>query len=341
MTTKSTLIILAAGVILIAGIAGDCEKNTDCATESSVRAKSKLIIFNAGSLSVPFSQISAIFERAHPGVKVLAESAGSRDCARKISDLGRQCDVFGSADYKVVTNLLMPEHTKFNIRFASNEMVMAYTDRSAKASQITAGNWPSIFMSDGVLFGRSEPNRDPCGYRAIMLLQLAEEHYGIDGLAEKLIEKSSGKYVRPKETELLALLEAGEIDYIVIYRSVAIQHGLKILDLPAEINLGSPAFTEHYKTAVVKVTGAKPGEFIERQGEPMVYSVTIPRNAPNREMAEAWVELLLSARGRGVMIDNGQPCLTPARVDQLDALPQSLRQYCAEQVGEPIVETQL
>ena len=337
MTAKSTLIILVAGAILIAVVVSGWGKK---AGDSPDPAKSKLIIFHAGSLSVPFSQISDIFEREHPGVTVLAEAAGSRDSARKISDLDRQCDVFGSADYKVVSNLLMPDHTSFNIRFASNEMVIAYTDRSARASEITSANWPTILMSPDVLLGRSDPNRDPCGYRSLMMFQLAEAHYGFEGLTDKLVEKSSGKYIRPKETELLALLEVGEIDYLIIYRSVAIQHGLKILDLPAQINLGSPALTEHYKAATVKVTGTKLGEFIEREGEPMVYSVTIPHSAPNREMAEAWVELLLSEQGRQVMVKNGQPCLTPAISIELDTLPQSLRQFCRRQGSQPTEEAQ-
>ena len=62
-----------------------------------------------------------------------------------------------------------------------------------------------------------------------------------EGLAEELRQKHGGKYIRPKETDLLALLEAGEIDYLFIYRSVAGQHGLKMILLDDEINLKSSA----------------------------------------------------------------------------------------------------
>jgi len=289
----------------------------------------ELIIFHAGSLSVPFQQISAEFQREHPDIIIKAEASGSRNAARKICDLGRECDVLGSADYRVVENLLMPDHTDFNIRFALNEMVIAYTGKSRLSGNITVDNWNEILLKDEVAFGRSDPDMDPCGYRTLMVFQLAEKYYRTPGLAEKLRKKD--KYIRPKETDLLALLEAGEIDYLFIYRSVAAQHGLSMVLLVDEINLKSPAFAKLYNTAVVKISGKRPGRFITCQGEPMVYSVTIPKNAPNRKAAEAWVGLLLSPRGLSIMQDNGQPCLKPPQADGFDKLPVSLRPVCQRQ----------
>ena len=134
----------------------------------------KLVIFHAGSLSVPLRQVSNEFMKTNPNITVLAEAAGSRDCARKISDLGRQCDVMASADYTVVANLLMPEHADFNIRLATNEMAIAYTAKSKLAGKITPENWTEILLTDGVVYGRADPNRDPCGYRSVMAIQLAE-----------------------------------------------------------------------------------------------------------------------------------------------------------------------
>ncbi|MCD6395455.1 MAG: extracellular solute-binding protein [Planctomycetes bacterium] len=290
---------------------------------TSAAAGGELVIFHAGSLSVPFGEVSAEFGKAYPDIAVKAEAAGSRMCARKISDLGRACDVMGSADYKVVDNLLMGDHVDFNIRFALNEMAIAYTDESRGSGDITAENWYDILTRDAVAFGRSDPDMDPCGYRTLMVFQLAEKHYEIPGLAAGLGAKD--RHIRPKETDLLALLEAGEIDYVFIYRSVASQHGLKMVLLPDEINLKSQSHAALYNTAVVEVSGRKPGETITRRGEPMVYSVTIPKNAPNREAAEAWVALLLSEKGQAIMERNGQRCMKPAIVDGADRLPDSLR----------------
>ena len=287
-----------------------------------------LVIFHAGSLSVPLREVSAEFMKANPHITVRAEAAGSRDCARKISDLNKPCDVMASADYTVVENLLMPDHADFNIRFATNEMAIAYTDKSKHADTITSKNWTDILLADGVVFGRADPNRDPCGYRTVMTIQLAEKKLKRPGLAAEMLNKA-GQQIRPKETDLLSLLEAGEIDYLFIYRSVARQHKLKTLLLPDEVNLKSQEMADLYKTAAVKVTGKKPGEFITKKGQPMVYSVTIPKNAPNRLAAEAYVAFLLSDKGKAIMEANGQPSPRPAITDGFDNLPESLKAFCS------------
>jgi molybdate/tungstate transport system substrate-binding protein len=284
-----------------------------------------LVILHAGSLSVPFRDLGKAFQKMHPGVTLRAEAAGSRHCARKISDLGRRADILASADYKVVSNLLMPAHAKFNIRFATNEMAIAYTSKSRRAAEVSAKNWHEILLDPTVRFGRSDPNSDPCGYRSVMAFQLAEKHYGVSGLAARLTAKHGRRFIRPKETDLLALLEAQEIDYLFIYRSVAAQHGLKLIELPDEVNLKSSRLAKLYRTATVRVTGKKPGSYITRRGEPMVYSITIPRRAPHPKLAEAFLAFLLSPRGQRIIEKHGQPFLRPVVVDGADNLPASLR----------------
>ncbi len=311
------LAILAA---LLAGTAG-CKNKTPGAAEE----KRTLALFHAGSLSVPFREISKVFQQRHPGVEVRAEAAGSRDTARKVSDLKRRCDVLGSADYRVVENLLMPDHAAFNIQFATNEMTIAYTDRSRGAAEITGDNWHQVLLRPEVSFGRSDPDRDPCGYRTVMLFQLAEAHLKLPGLASKLEQKGGKRFVRPKETDLLALLESGQIDYLFIYNSVATQHHLKALRLPAEINLGSAAMGKSYAAARVSVTGKKPGERLTRVGAPISYSVTIPGSAAQRDLAEAYLDLLLSDEGRAIMDRNGQRPITPPRAR--GPMPARLRKY--------------
>ena len=297
-----------------------------CKNKNSGSSEKELVIFHAGSLSVPLREISELFQKEHPRIIIKAEASGSRDAARKICDLGRKCDVLASADYKVVEDLLMPKHTDFNIRFALNEMVIAYTNKSRLYSEITAENWYEILLKEKIAFGRSDPNHDPCGYRTLMVFQLAENYYKVSSLTKELQKKD--RYIRPKETDLLALLEAGEIDYLFIYRSVAAQHGLNMIFLPDEINLKSPAFAKFYRTATVKLSGKTPGQFITSKGEPMVYSVTIPKNSANPKAAEAWVGLLLSTRGQAIMEKNGQPCIKPPQADGLDNIPASLKPLC-------------
>jgi len=331
----SLLAILASSVLVLSGcaekVAPPDGKKTDDAGEKTITGE--LTLFHAGSLAVPLREASEEFQKRHPGVTVKAEAAGSRDSARKICDLGRPCDVLAAADYKVVEELLMPAHADYNIRFATNEMAIAYTARSKLADQVNAKNWHQIVLRPDVAFGRADPNRDPCGYRTVMLFQLAEKHYKAPGLADKLLAKDE-RFVRPKETDLLALLESGEIDYLFIYRSVIQQHKLSMVALPGEVSLKSPALEKLYQTATVQVTGKKPGELVTQKGEAIVYSVTIPRNAPNAAAAQAYVALLLSPEGRTVMRRNGQEPIEPAEVDRRDKLPETLKPMC-RQVDQP------
>jgi molybdate/tungstate transport system substrate-binding protein len=285
------------------------------------------MVFHAGSLSVPFKQIAQAFEKEHPSVCVLLEAAGSRDCARKITDLGRACDVMAAADYAVIDTMLIPEHAGWNIKFAGNEMAIVYDAESRYADEITAENWPRILLRDDVAFGRADPDSDPCGYRTLLVLSLSEGYYGHAGLAESVSKKDT-RYLRPKETDLLALLETRTIDYIFLYRSVAEQHGLKWLALPDAINLKQPGLAEAYKKAAVEITGPAPGTKIVVRGEPMVYGVTIPKNAANPGAALEFVAFLLEKdKGLAIMARNGQPPVVPAMSETYDKLPESLRSY--------------
>ncbi len=294
---------------------------------SGGREEGKLIVFHAGSLSVPFSQIAAQFEEENPGVEVFLEAAGSRRCARKITELNRECDVMASADYEVIDRLLIPEHAGWNIRFAANEMALAFMRGNRKARGLTDGNWYEILQRDDVSYGRSDPDSDPCGYRTVLTLKLAEKYYGAEGLAMSLLEKDQ-EYIRSKETDLLGLVEAGALDFIFIYRSVARQHNLGILLLPDEINLGRPGFADYYRSVSIRISGKKPGEFIERKGAPMVYGVTVPDNAPSPELALRFVEFLLDReKGLKIMERNGQPPLVPGPTGSYGALPERLRKF--------------
>jgi len=140
----------------------------------------------------------------------------------------------------------------------------------------------------------------------VLLARLAEKFYDRPGLAAQMLEKNR-RYIRPKEVDLLALLEAGQLDYIFIYRSVAAQHQLKMVLLDDYINLSKPRLADYYATASVRITGKRPGTFIHKRGAPIVYGVTIPKNAPNRELASAFLTFLLDAnKGGAILESNGQ-----------------------------------
>lgn len=291
----------------------------------------ELIIFHAGSLSVPMKEVAAAFNKIYPNVKVLMESAGSLASARKITDLNRPCDIMAASDYAVIDNMLVPQYTDWNIRFVSNELSIVYHEKSRYAKEISSKNWYDILMKGDVAFGRADPNGDPCGYRTVLTLQLAGIYYKKPGLANRMLGKDQN-YMRPKEVDLVAMLESGSIDYIFLYRSVALQHKLKYLILPDEINLKSPAFAEKYAAASTEINGKEPGKKEVVKGEPMVYGITILRDAPNKEAAIAFVKFLLTkSEGMAIMERNGQPSVIPMPVKYYDRLPEALKGFATRQ----------
>ena len=299
--------------------------------------KEKLTVFHAGSLAIPFKEMKKQFTSRHPNVQIQLEAAGSRTCARKIVDLKRPCDVMASADYTVIENLLIPDYADWNISFATNEMAIMYRDNAQFSKEINNSNWYRILLRKGVEYGHSDPNCDPCGYRTMLVWQLAEDYYQVPGLYRQLIDGCPPRNIRPKETDLIAILEAGQIDYLFIYRSVCEQHEMPFVRLPVEINLKSVGYEAFYKKAKVKISGKRPGEFIEKTGKPMVYGITIPKNAPNRDMAIRFVAFVVGPEGQEIMQRNGQPPISPPRATGKAAqLPPQLRRLvqCDQRVSK-------
>ncbi|HHO56935.1 MAG TPA: extracellular solute-binding protein, partial [Thermoplasmatales archaeon] len=207
-----------------------------------------------------------------------------------------------------------------------------------------------ILMKNDVRFGFSNPNKDPCGYRTMMVIQLAEIYYKNGSIFDELIEKntpikceeegenytiyvpdsmqlSSNDRVmlRDMEVDLMAALETGEIDYLFIYGSVATQHapsGVKFVELPPEIDLSGIAYKDLYTRVKIVLHD---GRVIK--AKPIVYGVTIPSNAEHPDMAVEFLKMLLGEEGQKILEDNGQIPITPAICKNKDLLPPSLKPY--------------
>ena len=322
MSIKSSLfslfaLFLAAGLILRA------------APHAQAEPSGKLVIFHAGSLSVPFAAMEKVFEKKFPKVDIQREAGGSTKMARLISEVGKPADIMASADYVVIDKNLIPKFASWNVRFATNQLVLCYTAKSKFADEINADNWYEILQKKGVVWGHSDPNLDPCGYRSLMVLQLAEKYYNKPGLYQKLMDNRPIKNVRRKSVELISLLESGNMDYAWEYLSVAVQHHLKYIKLSDHINLGDYKMNPFYKQAVVKVTGKKPGTFISRVGKSITYGITMLDQAQNQEAAEAFLAYMFDPNGGlEILRKMGQPPFVPVRVptrQMYDQLPGKLQ----------------
>ena len=266
-----------------------------------------LVVFNAGSLARPFSDLLRAFATRNPEVIPAQENSGSLEAARKLTDLGKIPDLIGVADYGVIAKLLIPAHATWYATFARNSMVLIYTDESAGAGEINARNWWQILLRPGVRAGHSDPTLDPNGYRTLMVFQLAEKFYRQPGLAARLDRAFPPKYIRPKEAELTGRVQAGELDYAWSYASIAKTAGLRYVVLPPEIDLSDPKLTDWYAQAAVRLPGVSRAgkDSVEFRGEPIVYALTIPKAAPHPQLAQAFVRFVFAPEGQAILKSNG------------------------------------
>lgn len=261
---------------------------------------STFLLYNAAAIARPMRAVLDSFA-ARTGVRYEQETASSLELARKALHLAGQPDVIVLADPDVFVELLTPDIVTWHALFARNRIVLAFTDRSRHASEITANNWWQVVQRAGVEVGRSDPNMDPSGYRALLVWQLAERFYNQPDLAARLLANSPSRNVRPREAEQIAMIEAGEYDYTWTYENLAKNKNLRYVRLPSAIDLGSPDDSTNYATAKIRVQGRGPNDSVTFQGKPILFAVSIPTNARQREIAGQFVQFLLSIDGRRIL----------------------------------------
>ena len=151
------------------------------------------------------------------------------------------------------------------------------------------------------------------------MLSLAEKYYSSPGLARNVLANAPLANMRDTETSLISALQLGQIDYLAIYRTDALQHHLKLLDLPTKINLSDPKYASFYAQGVAQT---KNGDLA---GKPIVYAITIVANSTKKAAAEKYIAFLLGPVGRKVMSDNGFGTFSPAYAVNPEKLPPALK----------------
>jgi molybdate/tungstate transport system substrate-binding protein len=342
--------LLAAFVLVLAG----------CGAE-----KREVKLIYAGSLIVPFERLAAEFERLHPDVDVLTESHGSIQVLRHVTELGDRMDFVASADEQLIPPLMYNRadhetgrpYASWYCTFATNRMVLAISPKSPLAGELTTKTWYRRLTQPDIRFGLADPRFDAAGYRALMLLQLAEREYddpylfedmmmgrftspvmvtrnakGVDVIeVPEILETQRGSTVvlRGASIQLVALLESGDLDCAFEYESVARQHGLEFVRLPSSIDLGEAGLRAEYRRVEVKLdfrrfASVKP----VFRGDVIRYAFTIPANSPEPGLAAEFAAFLLGDDGRRILEGDYQPALTPATLDNASAAPQEVRQAC-------------
>lgn len=337
MTRRYRMGSVAAATGLVIAVAAGCSSSPGTSSSSAAPPatpsssgspassphQGTLTVFGAGTLSTPFGAEIQAFTKANPGVTVHSQFGASGDMVKDVTQVGQPDDVLGVADYSLIPSLMSDPskpHATWYVGFVSNQITLAYTSHSKGASQLTSANWYQVLAQRGVHIGRSNPAADPSGYQVLQMLQLANRYYQDPKLSASVLANSPDSSVAETETSLLAAVQSGQIDYLGIYRSTALENHLKYIALPAQVNLSDPAMAAAY--AKVSVNAGSLGTLTAK---PIIYGLTIPASAPDAALGRKFVGFVLGPRGQAIMRGNGFVVISPALASSQAKLPASLQ----------------
>lgn len=300
----------------------------------------KVIVMYAASLVKTFEDsLKPSFEKK-TGNTYIGEGRGSVQIANMIIDGQRRPDVFVSAGSLPIIKLMMSSKgdvgdgskqphpfAQWLVKFATAEMVIGYSPTGrfhvdldkAKKGEIP---WYQVVSMPGFKFGRTDPDLDPKGYYMIIASNLANIYYNDQTIKQKILgEERNPKQIFPEET-LKTVLESGQLDAIAVYKHEAVARGLSYIELPSQINLANPAFSDFYRKASYTLDT---GQTI--YGEPIYFSTTIPEATVNNlDGAISFVRFLLSTTdGEHILESQGLNYIKPIVEGKLDKVPFPIR----------------
>ena len=252
-------------------------------------------VFHAESLSPLIGEATHRFQQNHPGVNIVTESSGSLDAIRKVTELGRPCDVIAVSDHRLIERFLAARVGPSYI-FLGNEMVLA-TARSEgfgddPSQKEWMENWYERLSRGRYSYGITDLNGDPEGYYAHLSWKLAEVYYNRSGLYRRLLNGLKPSWVLPGSSELLALLENGALDFAFLYKSTALQENLDFVTFPTEVSLAEDTYANLYSRVFVHVAEQRPGTPFEITGTPIRYGIAL--TSQSNPLAGRLLDFLLS-----------------------------------------------
>jgi molybdate/tungstate transport system substrate-binding protein len=330
----SALLAFASGrplslLLLVASLA--------LAGSKSVAAESRVSVLYAGSLgNLMEIDLGPAFSRA-TGYKYLGEAKGSLLSAHLIKEQLRTPDVFISADPKVNLQLMGPENGNLVRWYATifgNELVLGYHPNSRFAEQLKQLGVNdirvySILQQTGFRLGRGDPELEPKGYRTLFLFDLPEKYYRQPGLATKILHDAEHPTLVFPEEQLVARVEAGQLDAGIFYRNEIAEHNLPFIAFPPELNLSDPALDSYYSSATYMNRRG-----VTYSGSAIVYSITIPEHSQNRDGAIALVSFLLANEGRRIVEKHALRLVQPLVSGEIEAAPSAV-QTALKRVSSP------
>jgi molybdate/tungstate transport system substrate-binding protein len=235
-------------------------------------------VLYAGSLvNLMERGVAPAFDKA-TGYRFRGYAGGSIMLANEIKGKLRRADVFISAVPKVNARLEGAANggwVRWYVTFAQSPLVLGYNPSSKFAADFKHKPWYQVLREPGIRIGRTDPKLDPKGALTLKLMQQAQTFYKTPGLAKQVLgARENPAQVLPEET-LVGRLQSGQLDVGFFYSTETAEAKIPAVALP-------PAITPR-----------------------AVYTVTIPRRAPDPAGAGKFVAFLLSGAGSKLLSAHG------------------------------------
>ena len=281
---------------------------------STSSSRSALILYSADAYVNESTVLANAFTQSS-GIQIAPpKAAGSSALGQQIAQ-GNPVSIFISVSKAAVQNTtLKNESSGWAISFATDQMGIAYSSatnqssagqkviaayRTAVASNSTRDwyNFYSNLTSGQVKIGISNPNADPAGFRAWLVLEAAGKTYANSSsyFVNKMVT-NGGNITAASAADLVAPLQTGNIQFLFIYKSDISAEHLGLLQLPSSVNLGAPSYNTFYSQFTYTTTGGV------QKGSAIVLWVTVPKDSTNYVESVQFVIFL---------IRNYQPLLKP------------------------------
>ena len=269
----------------------------------------------AGSMGAVMDQkIGPAFAQAHDA-EYQGIGQASYALAHLLESKQMRADVFVPVTPGPMRILLKAGLVKRAVPIAGTQMVLTYSPTSKFAADFESAKqgkkvWYEVLESPGLRFGRTDPATDPQGRNIIFTFLLAQNHYHVGDLAQKVLGPIRNESQIFAEPSLLTRLESGQIDASVGYLSAIKSQHLPYIELPREINLSDPTYFDTFYSKVNFSTSSADGKPIVAKPEPLVFYAAALTNAEHPDLAAKFVDFLTGAQAQSLLRDSGYDAAT-------------------------------
>lgn len=267
MRLLSLRVSLVAVVLFCAVLGTGCAGASSSAQGTSSEGD-RITVLAASSLTDAFEELAGTFEEQNPGTEVRTSFAASSELLAQIQQ-GAPADVFASASEKNMDTAVGEDLVGEASVFARNRpVVIVPVDDPAGI-----GDFEGLAEADAQLVLAEEGV--PIADYAMEVLSNADAEYG-DGFEEAVVAKIVSREANVRAAANRVAL--GEADATFVYASDVtedIRDRVEVIEIPEEVNVVA------------------------------TYPIATVRASESPELAQAWVDLVLSDEGQDVLEEHG------------------------------------